>query len=224
MLHDGALFLHIAAGAVAILAGYAALALRKGGRPHRVAGDVFCLAMLVMAGFATGLSIAAGQRLNPVAGVIVLYLVGSAWLVVRRKPGDVGRLEVAGCVLAAAIALYGGLVGLSAARAGETIDGVPPPVAFGFASVAALAAALDVRMIRRGGVAGFERIRRHLWRMCAALFIATGSFFLGQMDEIPQALRGPHLFVLALGPLAALVFWMVRTRRRKRIAPVPAVA
>jgi hypothetical protein len=60
--------------------------------------------------------------------------------------------------------------------------------------------------------------------MCAAPFVATGSFFLGQMDEIPQAFRGPHLWVLALAPLAALAFWMARTRRRRRPATAPAPA
>ena len=60
--------------------------------------------------------------------------------------------------------------------------------------------------------------------MCAALFVAAGSFFLGQMDRIPQALHGPHLFVLALAPLAALAFWMFRSRARRRARPVPAAA
>lgn len=219
MLRDSALFLHIAAGAVAILAGYAALALRKGARPHRVAGDVFCVAMLVMAGFATALGVAAAQWGNVMAGAFAAYLVGSAWLVVRRSPGTTGRLELAGCAMAVALAAMSVAGGLQGGR-----DGAPAGASYGFAFVAALAAACDVRVIRRGGLTGFERVRRHLWRMCTALFIATGSFFLGQMDEIPQALRGPHLFVLALAPLAALVFWMVRTRRRRRIAPVPAVA
>ena len=42
------------------------------------------------------------------------------------------------------------------------------------------------------------------------------------MDEIPQALRGPHLFVLAFAPLAALLFWMIRVRLTRAFKSVPA--
>src|SRR5687768_14817472 len=65
---------------------------------------------------------------------------------------------------------------------------------------------------------GPPRIKRHLVRMCLALFIASGSFFLGQADEIPRALRvqiQPMLTMLALTPLAVMGFWLVRLRRRK---------
>jgi hypothetical protein len=49
--------------------------------------------------------------------------------------------------------------------------------------------------------------------MCFALFIATGSFFLGQQDVMPKAVRGsPILFVLAFAPFAVMLFWLVRVR------------
>ena len=63
-----------------------------------------------------------------------------------------------------------------------------------------------------GDVAGRARLARHLWRMCLALFVAAGSFFFGQADEIPQALRGPHLMIPPFAALGALAFWMVRVR------------
>ena len=54
--------------------------------------------------------------------------------------------------------------------------------------------------------------------MCFAFFIATGSFFLGQQDVLPQALRGsPILFVLALAPFAVMLFWLVRLRFAKMV-------
>jgi membrane protein implicated in regulation of membrane protease activity len=53
--------------------------------------------------------------------------------------------------------------------------------------------------------------------MCFAFFIATGSFFLGQQDVLPEAVRGsPALFVLAFAPLAVMLFWLFRLRVRKR--------
>lgn len=150
--------LHITGGAVAIVAGYAALAFRKGARGHRLAGRIFVAAMLVMAGMGGAMGALRGQPGNVIAGAIACYLVRSAQAAVRKP----------------------------------------------------------------GAFADRTRLRRHIWRMCLALFVATGSFFLGQADEIPTALRGPHLTILALAPLAALIFWMARTRgpiRRRPAAP-----
>jgi membrane protein implicated in regulation of membrane protease activity len=54
--------------------------------------------------------------------------------------------------------------------------------------------------------------------MCFAWFIATGSFFLGQQDALPQAVRGsPVLFVLAFAPFAVMAFWLIRLRLGKRL-------
>ena len=85
----------------------------------------------------------------------------------------------------------------------------------------------------RGTLSPRQRVARHLWRMCFAFFIATGSFFLGQQDVMPQAVRGsPILFVLAFAPFAIMIFWLVRIRmanmatrltlRRRAAIPVPA--
>jgi hypothetical protein len=219
--------LHIAGGGLGIIAGYAALAVRKGQRPHRVAGIVFCGAMMVMAGFAGVMAIIGAQRLNSLAALLTLYLVGTAWIAVRRKTPQSGRPELAALVLCVSVFVAAVLFGLQAASPAGLQDGDPtsgnaPDIYFAFAAVAALAAGLDIRTLRRGGLAGFERLRRHLWRMCAALFIATGSFFFGQADVIPEAVGGPHLTALGLGPLAALVFWMIKTRPKRR--PRPALA
>jgi hypothetical protein len=71
---------------------------------------------------------------------------------------------------------------------------------------------------RSGIPAGARKIARHLWRMCFALFVAAGSFFLGQADEIPAPLRiWPILFVLALTPLVLLLYWMWRVRFRRSL-------
>ena len=62
---------------------------------------------------------------------------------------------------------------------------------------------------------GPPRIKRHLVRMCLALFIASGSFFLGQQDEFPRELRGQPVFtVLAIAPLLMLLFWLWKFRRK----------
>ncbi|MDQ3126676.1 MAG: hypothetical protein M3Q74_13860 [Pseudomonadota bacterium] len=97
--------------------------------------------------------------------------------------------------------------------------------AWAFAAIGGFAVLCDVRVLRRGGVSGPSRIARHLWRMCAALFVATGSFFFGQADEIPAALRGPLTMVLGLAPLGFLLFWIVWVRISRAFrSPPTAVA
>lgn len=217
-LAQAALMLHIGGGAAALVTGFAALAAPKGRPIHRAAGTLFVLAMLVMAFFAVVVALLRNQPLNVVAGAFTLYLVGTAWLTVRRPDGVAGRAGTAGFVFVSAVAVAGFVI----AWLGWAGDRAPVSALYVLAAVAALAAAADLNVLLRRGVSGPARIARHLWRMCTALFIASGSFFLGQMDEIPQALRGPHLFVLALAPLAALLFWMIRVRFTRAFKSVPA--
>lgn len=213
-----ALVLHVGGGAVSLLAGAVALAAPKGRPVHRAAGTLFVLAMLVMAGFAIFVALQRGQGLNAVAGAFTLYLVVTAWLAVKRPDGTLGSAEVVSVLVASSIAVTGVMVGWR----GMAGEGIPPGVPYVFAGMAALAAVCDLSVILRRGVSGAARVARHLWRMCTALFIASASFFLGQMDEIPPALHGPHLFVLALAPLAALLFWMIRVHVTRAFKSVPA--
>jgi hypothetical protein len=71
-------------------------------------------------------------------------------------------------------------------------------------------------MIRTGGLFGAQRIARHLWRMCFSLFIASGSFFLGQAKVIPKPIRiVPLLAIPALLPLVLMFYWLLRVRFTK---------
>ena len=89
----------------------------------------------------------------------------------------------------------------------------PDPSIYVFASLAALAAVCDLRVIARGGVAGAARVARHLWRMSLALVIATASFFLGQQKFLPPPVRGTLLPALpVLAALGLLILWMIRVR------------
>jgi len=68
-------------------------------------------------------------------------------------------------------------------------------------------------MLVSGGVSGAQRIARHLWRMCFALFVASGSIFLARQRLFPVILRktGVLLFLSFL-PLVLLIFWLLRVR------------
>jgi len=78
-------------------------------------------------------------------------------------------------------------------------------------AVATLAAIGDARLLLRGGLRGAQRIGRHLWRMCFALFIASAAIFVARPQLFPALLSKTHvLLVLGIFPLALMVFWLAR--------------
>ncbi|HEU0298728.1 MAG TPA: hypothetical protein VFR37_04720 [Longimicrobium sp.] len=209
------LLIHIAAGAVAIVAGYAALAAAKGAGLHRRSGTVFVWAMVTMGLFAAWLAAASGEVGNVTAGLMAAYLVVTALTAVRTETPALRRVELGAMLVALAVGVTGVALPVWSMTAGSgMIDGVPAQMYLMFGVIALIAFGGDVRMIRSGRPRGARRITRHLWRMCFALWIATGSFFGGQADEIPEALRiAPLLAVLAFLPLPAMVYWLWRVRR-----------
>ena len=225
-LHAGAasiLFLHIAGGTVGMLAGAAALALRKGSRAHRLAGHLFFAAMLAMAGIGAAVSpLLASSQGDPrwfdaLAGALAFYLVATGWATVRRRAGTVGRFEALACLFALLGAAAAAGLGMRAANgATGTLADYGPEGYYLFAGLFALAAALDLKVIRRGGIAGVPRLSRHVWRLCTALFIAAGAFFFGQQRVMPEFIQGsPLLSIPPLATLGLMVFWLFRLRLAK---------
>jgi len=208
------LVLHISGGAVGLASGTVALIARKGGRLHRIAGHAFFVSMLTMSAIGAAVSPFLDKTLDPLVGLFTFYLVATAWATVRRKPQTIGRFEIAAFLLAAGIVASNAVFGVQAATSTSGEIGGYPPAAYAFlGSLVTLAAALDLRMILRGGVSGASRIARHLWRMCLALGIAAASFFLGQQQLFPATLRGSSLlFLPEIAVLGLLFFWLVRVR------------
>lgn len=213
---DALLWLHIAGGVVGLVSGVAALVIRKGGRGHRLAGLTFVASMTVMAAIGAAVSpfLPVPQRANVAAGVLTLYLVISAWLAVRPAATVPRRLDIAGLIVALATVAIGVLWAVQASYSPTgTLDGSPPQAFYVFIVLGGLAAIGDARRCLAPRPTGAPRLRRHLWRMCAALFIASGSFFLGQQRVMPEWMRGsPWLFVPALAPLVAMGYWLIRIR------------
>lgn len=206
--------IHIAGGMVALVTGAAAVAARKGGRLHVRAGQGFVAAMLLLWLTATLLHLQEGKPDSAVGDLFIGYFVITSWLTARRHDGTTGRIEIAACALIlalAAVIAWGAFAG----TARPTPVGLGPVfVIAGFCLVAGL---LDLNAILRKALTPVQRISRHLWRMCSAFFIATGSFFLGQQDALPEAVRGsPVLLVLAFAPFAILAVFLVRLRFGRR--------
>ena len=218
------MWIHIAAGIVALLAGTAAVAARKGGRVHARAGTWFFAAMMTLGVTAGILEPFREVPGSPVAGLFVCYFVATSWVTARRRDGTTGKFEMAAC----AVALGTGALMLRGGLTGDTTPAGTGPI-FALAGLCLLAGLLDLNAVLRRKLTQTQRIARHLWRMCFAFFIATGSFFLGQQDVLPEAWRGsPVLFVPAFAPFAVMAFWLVRLRLGKipprRVLVVPAAS
>lgn len=211
---NAVLWVHIASGLIAILTGAAAVTARKGGLVHASAGTWFVVSMLVLGVTASILEPFRSPPGSPISGVLVCYFVATSWMTARRRDGITGKFEIVACVAAlgtAATFAWGGLTG-------ATTPAGPGPV-FALTGACLLAGVLDLAVILRKQLRPAQRLSRHLWRMCFAFFIATGSFFLGQQDVMPSAVRGsPILFVLAFAPFAVMLFWLARLRFAKAIA------
>ena len=216
-----ALGVHFAAGLLSIVSGAIALSAAKGGRLHKQSGLVFTWGMIVLGLSAAGIGTYEQRPSQVFAGLLAAYMVFSGMTTVKTLPGIGPRVNVVLMVLAfgyGVASIYGGMT--------EWLDptvkviGRPrivPPLVIG--TVMLLAALGDLRFVRAGGLRGPRRLARHLWRMCFGLFIATGSFFLGQMKFVPEPVRiVPLLLVLAFAPILFLFYWMWRVRVRGRLS------
>ncbi|HEX8929619.1 MAG TPA: hypothetical protein VGA45_11935 [Actinomycetota bacterium] len=162
--------------------------------------------MLVLGATATILARLDGEP--GLGGLATCYFVATGWMTARRRDGRTGRFEIGAC----AVALGAAVLMAGAGLAGATTPAGPGPL-FGFAGLCLVAAVLDLNALLRARLTPAQRLSRHLWRMCFAFFIATGSFFLGQQDVMPDAVRGsPLLFVLAFAPFALMLSWLARLR------------
>ncbi len=207
------MLVHVVAGTISVLAGATALFATKGSKTHRTAGNLFFTFMLLMA--ASG-SIIAWQKPSMItflAGVFTLYLVATSWVTIRRSAPNIGIFELIAPLVAMAIGAAGIWFGLEALQSVPALkDGFSAEPYFFFGGLALFAAALDINLLFRRGVAGRHRIARHIWRMCFALYVATGSLFTGPgARAFPESIRDSFLLSVPENVVALLlVFWLAR--------------
>ncbi len=220
-------YIHIIMGTAAVLAGAAALITAKGSRRHRMVGNLFFVTMAIMALSGTWLALVLPMAISALAGIFTIYLVGTSWMAARRADGASSPLDYLALATALGVAVGGVSLGLEAQNSPDGLkDGLPAFPHFFFAGLGLIAAAGDLAMIVRRGIAGKQRIARHLWRMCFAYFIAAGSLFTGPgatvfSDEIRDTglLSIPEPLILLV-----MLFWLVRVLATKWYNDAPAEA
>jgi hypothetical protein len=204
---------HIAAGVVALIAGFIALFARKGSRVHRRGGLVFVVAMLVMTG--TAVPIAAFERPNLVnidAGLLTFYFASTGMLTVRPPAMHAQGVAVALVLIAITGTVLAFDVALTALHSTRgIIDGVPAPPLLMFATMGVFGVLGDLRALWWGAASGKARLVRHVWRIGFAMFVATTSAFLGQSRVVPEPLRKTAFLVIpVLLVLGVVLYWFVR--------------
>ena len=186
---------------------------RQGAQLHRKSGTIFVYAMLVMSLSGAVIAVGhAGTAMNLPAGLLTAYLIVTGLNTSAPLPGVAPGRSRRWCPPSRSAGQH---------RRGdrEWREGnagfVFPLVMFAACALGGGGRSPDDPRRRPAGAA---RIRRHFWRLCAALFIAAASFFLGPVRRIPEPLRIPALRLIPFVVLVTMVYWLWRYRR-KRISP-----
>jgi uncharacterized membrane protein len=210
------LFVHVLGGAIGLLSGYIAISAAKGAALHRRSGLLFVAAMLTMA--VTGLLVSAFEGVAPAINIptalLTFYLVITSLTTVRPAAAGSRAIDSASMLMGAGIAVGCFALALNGIAQGGAEAGLAYPLVL-FGGVALAGSEGDRRTMRAGGLRGAARLKRHLWRMCFALFVASIAFYLGP-NRLPEALRSPVVrgFGLLL-PLVAMSYWLWRLRSKR---------
>jgi hypothetical protein len=213
---------HIAAAILALLAGSAALASRKGAKLHRRSGRMFAAAMLVMFSTAVAIGVVKSERnlVLVLSSVVGGYLVATSWATARKGDGTAGSVELLGLgVILSCVAAYVFLGVMAAGSPTGRYAGLGQTIILPNLAITALAASLDLSFLYRRRLAPGQRLARHVWRMCAAMFLVV-SAFLGDgqgQSPVPDVIRQSPIAMM--GPVAVIgmmVFWLLRLRFPER--------
>lgn len=209
---------------MAIILGFTALAVRKGGWLHRRVGITFVFAMLTMGISGSILAMMKSWTdANAIGGFMSAYFVVTGLTAVRPPTAQTRWLNIAALMIA--VGLAGLLLTLGVIAYGKphrSVDGAPFFMLLFLGSIFVASAIGDIRLMRSGPLKGAPRLRRHLWRMLFALFIAAGSFFSIKARVariLPAPLTGPwYRLAPILLIFGAMFYWMWRIRSKR---PIP---
>lgn len=188
---------HIISGSFLLLFGIGALSFVKGSMWHRRSGNLFFLFMILMTGSAALLN-------NGFTMPLLTFYYGiTAWAVVLRKENSTGILEILAMLLIAYISVDLFYYVFTSTAISPTFKAIFTI----HATIAAMAAFLDLNMILRGGLCGKHRIARHAWRTCYALLGTVMSISANTSDSWPDFIHDDALIYLMIG---ILFYWLIR--------------
>ncbi|MBB3060561.1 hypothetical protein [Microbulbifer rhizosphaerae] len=206
------LIIHIVTGAIAVIAGFIGLLVKKGSLLHKRLGKGFVVAMLIMAGSGAIIAIVKPMAISTIAAAFTAYLVITSLWIVQNKSKQLSGRHYITPVVSAAIALAGGYCAfLAAGDEYGVMDGFGAEPYLFFAVLALICCILDIRLLASKGLTATHRLARHLWRMCFALFIAIGSFIERGAKILPESIQ-QSLWLELLDKLVLLVvlFWFIK--------------
>jgi len=204
--------IHILGGMLALVFGYIALYATKGGRLHRKSGLWFVAAMIAMSLTGAFMGAIKFNPANILAGSLTFYFVITGVLAAKRIP-RARQIETVAMVAALILGVAAISAGIWLAQRGR----IEAPPVFLFSLIAITAAIGDWRMLRAGELTGKPRIKRHLWRLCFAMWVAAASFFWGPKGRVPEIIYYPALLPIpVLTPIVVMLYWLFRMRGRKQ--------
>jgi uncharacterized membrane protein len=212
--------LHFWIGCGAIIAGFAAFAARKGEGVHRKAGTLFVVCMGLLAFSGLWLSLVREILFTVFLSAISFHALITGWAAAKSRfvlCRWISRLAPISSGLIGLGAVVGGMI--AGASPTGLLNDLPPAAFYGLALVSAILCGLDIFYALMSAPALRVRLTRHLWRMGFYFFLATGIFFFGNNQVMPESLRTPWFLAL---PVLAVVVWTavyaVRSRFGKAFA------
>ena len=201
--------IHAPAGTLALVTAVVAMSAGKGSALHRKAGSCFTLSMMIMLVSGIAAAYLKGSTDDMMLGAIVMYTVFTARLAARHKKNETGLMEVI-----ALIWILGFAITSFSISAGWR-EVMAPDVYLVWGGFAVLCALGDMRNLFHSGLAGVQRVVRHVWRIGFSLVWAALAFtdkivkMLGaNIKSMPQ---DQLLLIVALPTLLILViilYWI----------------
>lgn len=154
---------------------------------------------------------------------LACYLVLTSWATVRAPPAT--QFSYVAPIVAGSIGMIALYWGSMAALGYEEVDDdIPVAAYFVFSGLAFLSACGDIATILKGGAVGAQRLARHLWRMCFALYLFTATLFTGPGSVVfPEQIRGSWVFMIPeLSVLVLSLYWLTRVFGSRTSQPASA--
>ncbi|WP_430401502.1 DUF2306 domain-containing protein [Hyphomonas sp.] len=212
--------LHFHVGCAAVVAGFAALAARKGEATHRAAGKIFLLAMLVLTLSGLWMSISREILFTVFLSAIALHAFVTGWAAAALQRRIARTITQASGFSAGAMTTGAILGGLKAAgTTGGALNGLPPAAFYLIAGIGCLLCYYDLVFCLTRTPSDQRRITRHAWRLGFSFFLATGIFFFGNNHVLPAALRTPLFLSMPVVAVVICTFYhALRTRLSRDVA------